>query len=245
MKADALKASPAESRFRIGDLVRRSGMSRETIHYYMREGLLQEPEKTGRNTALYNEAHVRRLSLIRSLREEHLLSLKAIKGLLADQAQLSFTPDQLAVLQRLRRQTLSNRQRSESNTTHRSAAELADELNLTPTEMEALRSQHFLSADDHEIPDPDEIETLRLWALIRNAGLNGSRGFGPVDLGYINQAAEVLFNKEVELFRERLHDLSTAEIDALLHTVMPAINRLVSLRHERKIAALLEAYTVE
>lgn len=243
MKADALKARPAESRFRIADLVRRSGMSRETIHYYLREGLLQEPEKTGRNAALYNDAHVRRLSLIRSLREEHLLSLKAIKGLLADQAQLSFTPDQLAMLQRLRRQKLSDLQRSEPNATQHTAAELADELNLTPTEMKALRSQHFLSSDDNEFPDPDEIETLRLWVLIRNAGLNASRGFGPGDLSYINQAADVLFNKEVELFRERLHDLSTPEVDALLHTIMPAINRLVSLRHERKIAALLEAYT--
>src|SRR5690606_5047907 len=80
----------AAMNLRMAELVRRSGVSRETIHYYLREGLLPRPQKTARNTALYGEEHVQRLTLIRSLRDEHLLSLKAIKGLLAYQTQLSF-----------------------------------------------------------------------------------------------------------------------------------------------------------
>ena len=48
--------------------------------------------------------------------------------------------------------------------------------------------------------------------------------------------------REVLFFQQRLHDLSEQETDAILHTVIPAINRLAAMRHERKIAALLESY---
>ncbi|WP_144401651.1 MerR family transcriptional regulator [Isoalcanivorax pacificus] len=225
---------------RMAELVRRSGVSRETIHYYLREGLLPRPQKTARNTALYGEEHVQRLTLIRSLRDEHLLSLKAIKGLLADQTQLSFTPDQLATLARLRRHKLGNQTADADNSLR--TEQLADELALSDAELAELRAGHFLSADDNEIADQDEAETLRLWALLRNAGLTPARGFSPRDMAYINQAADLLFQQEVTFFQQRLHNLSEKETDALLHTVIPAINRLVSLRHERKIAALLESY---
>lgn len=235
-------SAAAESSYRMAELVRRSGVTRETIHYYLREGLLPRPEKTARNTALYNEEHVRRLSLIRSLREQHLLPLKAIKGLLADQSRLSFTPDQLAALQRLRRQKLDASLDRTPERNRQATLALARELDLSPTELHELREQNLLSADDDEAPDNDEAETLRLWALVRNAGINATRGFSPRDMAYVNRAAEVLFDREVALFQERLHNLSPSEIDALLHTVIPAVNRLVALRHERMIAALLEAY---
>lgn len=229
-----------KSSYRMAELVRRSGVARETIHYYLREGLLPDPEKTARNNALYNDQHVRRLSLIRALREEHLLPLKAIKGLLADQSRLSFTPDQLAVLQRLRRQKLDTFRHDNLN--QPTTQMLARELGLSAEELRELREQNLLSAEDNEVLDNDEAETLRLWALVRNAGINAERGFSPRDMAYVNQAAEMLFSQEVALFQERLHDLAPHEVDALLHTVIPAVNRLVAMRHERMIAALLETY---
>ena len=68
----------AESAYRIAEVVRRSGVTKETIHFYMREGLLPPPRKTARNAAFYSDEHLHRLRLIRSLREEHLLPIKAI-----------------------------------------------------------------------------------------------------------------------------------------------------------------------
>ena len=62
-------ASPA--RYRMRDLVRESGLPRETIHYYLAEGLLPPPLKTGRNTALYSEDHLYRLTFDGSIADEH------------------------------------------------------------------------------------------------------------------------------------------------------------------------------
>ncbi|MSP62411.1 MAG: MerR family transcriptional regulator [Myxococcales bacterium] len=67
---------------RISELARRSGVRKETIHFYLREGLLPKPEKTRRNMALYDESHVERLELIRRLQTEKYLPLEVIKRVL-------------------------------------------------------------------------------------------------------------------------------------------------------------------
>ena len=55
---------------RINELVERSGVPRTTIHYYLREGLLHPPHKTGRTTAVYDESHLQRLKLISDLKKD-------------------------------------------------------------------------------------------------------------------------------------------------------------------------------
>lgn len=54
-------------RVKIAELSKHSGTSVPTIKYYLREGLLPAGEATGRNQAVYSDAHVRRLRLIRIL----------------------------------------------------------------------------------------------------------------------------------------------------------------------------------
>ncbi len=67
---------------RMRELEARSGVGRETIRFYIREGLLPEPARAARNSASYGEAHVARLALIKRLQEERFLPLAVIRGLL-------------------------------------------------------------------------------------------------------------------------------------------------------------------
>ena len=53
---------------KIGELVKRTGVPKETIHYYIREGLLRKPRKSASNTADYTRAHVEQIRLIKELR---------------------------------------------------------------------------------------------------------------------------------------------------------------------------------
>ncbi|MFH2065167.1 MAG: MerR family transcriptional regulator [Pseudomonadota bacterium] len=46
---------------RIKDLEEKSGVPRTSIHYYLRQGLLHPPRKTGRTMAYYDDSHVQRL----------------------------------------------------------------------------------------------------------------------------------------------------------------------------------------
>ncbi len=77
------RVSEAPRLMRMADLSRLSGLSRETIHFYLREGLLPRPQKGGRTVAFYTDEHVQRLAAIRRLREEKFLPLAVIRRLLA------------------------------------------------------------------------------------------------------------------------------------------------------------------
>ena len=103
------------------DLVRESGLPRETIHFYRQQGLLPEPVKTGRNTALYTQEHVERLRRIRELQERQFLPLKAIRAVLDDTAEEDFTPEQEDLVRQVRA-TLSGW----SNDQQRPAVAVAD-----------------------------------------------------------------------------------------------------------------------
>ncbi len=55
---------------KISDLERITGVGRSTIHYYLREGLLTPPRRTGKTMAYYDAGHVEELRRIRDLQEE-------------------------------------------------------------------------------------------------------------------------------------------------------------------------------
>ncbi|GAA2682976.1 MerR family transcriptional regulator [Streptomyces lunalinharesii] len=52
---------------RLAELSERSGVSTATIKYYLREGLLQPGRRVTATQAAYDEAHLRRLRLVRAL----------------------------------------------------------------------------------------------------------------------------------------------------------------------------------
>lgn len=67
---------------KMAELERRSGVGRETIRYYIREGLLPEPERRARNVAVYSDLHTQRLRTIKRLQEERFLPLDVIRRVL-------------------------------------------------------------------------------------------------------------------------------------------------------------------
>ena len=61
------------------DLTVKTGVSREAIHFYLREGLLPQPLKPKPNVAHYTEEHVLRIKTIKRLQQNRSLSLASIK----------------------------------------------------------------------------------------------------------------------------------------------------------------------
>ena len=64
---------------KISELVKRTGVPKETIHFYIREGLLRKPRKSGVNSAEYNERYVDQIPLIKDLRDNYYLPIPEIK----------------------------------------------------------------------------------------------------------------------------------------------------------------------
>ena len=67
----------------MSELAQRSGLPVATIKFYLREGLLPPGEATGATRARYDEAHVRRLRLVRALVEVAGLRLEEVRRILA------------------------------------------------------------------------------------------------------------------------------------------------------------------
>ena len=67
---------------KMGELVRRTGVQKETIRFYINKGLLPRPLKTGRNMAYYDESYVDRIKLIKELQLKRFLPLNVIKEII-------------------------------------------------------------------------------------------------------------------------------------------------------------------
>jgi DNA-binding transcriptional MerR regulator len=67
---------------KIRDLVQVTKVSKETVHYYIREGILPKPRKRGRNSADYDDRFVERIHLIKELQDHYFLPLSVIKNIL-------------------------------------------------------------------------------------------------------------------------------------------------------------------
>lgn len=71
------------TRLPMRELARSTGVSPQTIHFYMRTGLLRPPERTARNMAYYGAEHVEDIRLIKELQSQRYLPLSVIKRILA------------------------------------------------------------------------------------------------------------------------------------------------------------------
>jgi len=69
---------------RMRDLAIAASLPRTTIHHYLREGLLPEPDRTAANAATYGPEHLDRLMLLKALRGPELgpLSVSEIRQVL-------------------------------------------------------------------------------------------------------------------------------------------------------------------
>ncbi|MBU2547394.1 MAG: MerR family transcriptional regulator [Proteobacteria bacterium] len=67
---------------KISELAKAAEVPKETIHYYVREGLLPKPIKRGRNVADYGDGYVEQIRMIKALQDQFYLPLSAIKRIM-------------------------------------------------------------------------------------------------------------------------------------------------------------------
>jgi AcrR family transcriptional regulator len=60
----------------IGELEKKSGVKRSTIHHYVQYGLLPRPSKTGQTMAYYDHSHLQRLDAIQKIKLDFLKTAK-------------------------------------------------------------------------------------------------------------------------------------------------------------------------
>ncbi len=232
----ALEDNKAPRELRMKDVVRETGLPRETIHFYLAEGLLPRPNKTGRNTAFYSWEHVRRARLIKSIQEKHFLPLRAIRALLEDADDSSLSAAQQSLIKELRVRlgpsaAAQHRQRvlvtdivKQDGVSKKEITEFCDRGVIA---IEGTGRTASVSREDAEL--------LHAWARLKTIGISPERGFMPRDLEIIEEAISRLVRREIELFTERYASVGADEAARVVAEAVPILNQIISIVHWKKM----------
>lgn len=217
------------------DLVRESGLPRETIHFYIQQGLLPKALKTGRNTALYTEDHLERLRRIKELQERQFLPLRAIRAVLDDTADEDFTPEQEDLVRRVRA-TLDGWISEQQSAT----VAISD---FVPSRVPREELRELVEAGVVRIHGPagagrlteDDAVILECWAQFKDAGLGPDRGVGPAEFRLYDSAMEQLVRREARLALRAYAGAPPEEISRVVEQSGPIIGRLLSALHRKRL----------
>ncbi|MDE1172495.1 MAG: MerR family transcriptional regulator [Parvibaculaceae bacterium] len=183
------------------DLEEVSGVNRETIRFYIREGLLPEPERPKRNVATYGFAHVSRLRLIRKLQSERFLPLNVIRTIIhAAEASNHASADAFIGLENRLYPFLAD-QNLPGPRTLAQAVEAWGVPEQAIRELDAIGLVRIDRTDDGEYLNERNMSILRLWQEFRALGFGPEAGFATELWSIYVEAMRALVAREATLFQ--------------------------------------------
>ncbi len=232
-------------RMKMKELERETGVGRETIRFYIREGLLPEPERPKRNVATYGPEHVARLKLIRKLQQERFLPLSIIKTIV--EAQAEGRPRELEAFIGLENSV---------------GPLLAESLSHTPQRIEDVSAQTKLGVDDIrelagfgyvtiDVRGDGEWLSRRNVRLVELVAESRAAGFTEEEASYRNehfriyaQMMDVVARYEVSIFyrnlASRLGSQEGAELAArgirLVNEILPILRTEKLIREMTRVS---------
>lgn len=224
----------------------RTGVGRETIRYYIREGLLPEPERPKPNVAHYSEAHVRRILTIKRLQQERFLPLSVIKSILAaDPGALSEAVDGIPHLEHL----LAERMALLDTGDGILAGDAAKAAGIPAAEISELAAVGAISL----VPTPAgpsvrgvDAVIVGLWGQLRQIGISAENGYTPQDMKLYVDFARAMAETEIRLFFDRIGSRHTPEEAAqIAQQAIEVSNRIFGLFRAKAVVAAAEALNAE
>ncbi len=203
----------ASRRLKMRDLERATGVGRETIRYYIREGLLPQPERPGRNVAWYDDGFVDRILVIKDLQRKRFLPLHAIKAMVGGEVPPSRAEvDALVALDgQLFRDLAAPKPVRLSEAARRAGLRAAEVRKLAEVGVLELATR-----DGDQWVEGDGLRFVELWGRLRRSGYTDALGFGPKHLGVYVDFARWLAREELRIFARGV----TGKVDAATATRM-------------------------
>lgn len=204
------------------DLEARTGVNRETIRVFFREGLLPEPSRPARNVADYGDDHVRAILAVRKLQHESGMTLPEIKQLLDGRS----SPRQVGVL------TLNHLEElvaSRVGVEHGLIAlgALAVRIPKAQEDAQALNQIgiiELIETRDGPALSVTDAGLVSIWGQMREVGFDEEHGFPPEILDYYVEAAEYVAGKEARIFLDKVEGrIGEDEAAAMLEFALPTM----------------------
>lgn len=197
---------------KISELVQATGVSKETIHYYIREGVLRKPRATGKNSADYHEGYVEQIRIVKQLQDNYFLPLSVIKKIIRQHKKQSRSEqsafDCLSLYLRPLDRLLS------SEVTGRPAFMTAT--GLSAKWLERMEQWQVITAETRNgeaVFSQDDVIIGRLMVDMDRNGFGPKDGYDPEDLKMIAQFIRQYAAKtQNDYYQHNIERLSSAEL---------------------------------
>jgi DNA-binding transcriptional MerR regulator len=216
------------------DLVRLTGVSAPTIHFYAQQGLLPAARKTAGNQALYSESTLSRLRWIRALQTELRFSLRSIRSALERYGELPV--EEIRALLALG----SLLEEPDPAASQEELAAVRDR--ISAADLEVLSHLGLIRSASGAFSSGD-LRLLELVAAMRAAGFSDDAGFHIESIAVYRDAVERLVTEELSRIIEPVlsrHDPET--LRDLVRRGLPLADQLLSLLHHRAVQSELRRW---
>ena len=218
------------------ELEAKTGVGRETIRFYIREGMLPQPEKPKRNVANYSAEHVVRLKLIKELQEKRFLPLKLVKAMLdSPNTQELVATSQVQGIEHFLPGLLDS-----TPAVEKSVAQVAKMSGLSSQEIEQIAKAGVISISADQTIDFRDAAIIETWGEANSQGFDRQHGYGPEFLQVYVAALKHIAEHEVGLFMDSLGaGLDGREAAQIGAKGVNVANKLLTLLHTKLILSAL------
>lgn len=227
------------------DLERATGVGRETIRFYIREGLLPQPERPSRNVAWYDESFVERIALIKELQQKRFLPLQVIKAIVGNDAEPP--RDEVKALLELDGKLFpavggaaempAERLTAVARRTELKAAEVRQLADTGLIEIETRDGDQWL--------DDTAIRVVELWAKVRQAGFTDELGFSPENMRLYVDFVRWLAREELRNFSHGVAGRVAVEQSVqMAEAGISLVNQIIALTRKATILRYVAAGNV-
>lgn len=183
---------------RMRELEKASGVGRETIRYYIREGLLPEPSRVSRNSAFYSDDHIHRLRAIKRMQEERFLPLAVIRALLeSEDGDRWLAPEAFPMLDSMLAARLGD------NAARVPLAQLVEQMTGGQKAVDSLLGINMIAADAAGTVSARDATIARSISDLAEIGFTEDLGFADEQMRFYMDFIEWVTNQEMRLFLER------------------------------------------
>jgi len=217
-------------RLKMKDLEQATGVGRETIRFYIHAGLLPEPQRLGRNVALYDPSFVERIRVVKELQQKRFLPLRVIKAIVDGDTALA--PAEVQTLVGLDRHLLRTAGIDRRQPPRKLAA-VARRTGVSAHEIRQLAAVGAIGLASHRgtqwLHEADA-RIVELWARLRAAGFTEALGFKPSDLRVYVDVVSWLAREDLRLFtRGVAGKMDPEQFTAMAEAGIEILNQLLGV----------------
>jgi DNA-binding transcriptional MerR regulator len=195
----------------------RTGLNRETIRVYLRNGLVPEPGRPKHNVADYDESHVTAIIAVRDLQRDSRLTLNQIKDVLSGQQ--NGRRIEAGAFQNLEALVATRVGVDDRQVTIASLRKVWPQADEDARAFGAMGLVEIIETRKGPALSVTDSRIVTIWGEMRAAGYDDSLGFSPDILTFYKEPAESIARQETRLFIERVEGKMDDQAAAALFQV--------------------------